>query len=176
MRVDFTTLLVITGTTLFLLCGRGHAASESEALEQLKNCARTADRAVRIACYESLGQRVLREEPIKTADVSKVEPEAVETVSPEPEPQRLPDKLGIEKREEKQAAQKKSHRGHVRSCGQRSDDKWYFVFDSGQVWKQSSDGNYRFNECDFDVTITKDFFGYKMKIDGGKSIRVRRER
>ena len=70
----------------------------------------------------------------------------------------------------------KSYRGHVRSCGQLSDDRWYFVFDNEQLWKQSGAGRYRFRECDFDVTITKDFFGYKMKIDGGKTLRVKRER
>ena len=80
------------------------------------------------------------------------------------------------KKEKKRAAEKKKYRGHVRSCGQMSDDRWYFVFDNGQMWKQSSDGNYRFKQCDFDVTITEDFFGYKMKIDGGKTLRVKRER
>jgi len=49
-------------------------------------------------------------------------------------------------------------------------------FDNEQLWKQSGAGRYRFSECDFDVTITKDFFGYKMKIDGGKTLRVKRER
>lgn len=220
MRINLTTVLLI-GMTFFLLSGRGLAASEIEALEELKNCARTPDNAVRIACYEELGKRVLGEESIKAAEVAVVEagvaepavvepevlepdviePEAVEleveepaataplaaaaavtetrvveTVSPEPESERLPDDLGIEKKEEKKPAEKQSYRGHVQSCGQMSDNRWYFVFDSGQMWKQSSDGTYRFRECDFDVTITKDFFGYKMKIDGGKTLRVKRER
>jgi hypothetical protein len=106
-------------------------------------------------------------------EAAATDTQIVETVSPQPEAQGLPDDLGFE---EKKAPEKKSYRGHVRSCGQMSDFRWYFVFDSGQVWKQSGDGSYRFKECDFDVTITKDFFGHKMKIDGGKSIRVRRER
>lgn len=216
MRINLTTVLII-GMTLVLLSGRGLAASEIEALEELKNCARTEDSAARISCYEELGKRVLGEESVKAAEVAVVEadvaePEVVETkeseagvvesgvgepaptaplaaegsavteskvvetVSPQPEAQRLPDDLGIEKKEERKPAEKKSYRGHVRSCGQMSDDKWYFVFDSGQVWKQSSEGVYRFKECDFDVTITKDFFSYKMKVDGGKTLRVKRER
>ena len=100
----------------------------------------------------------------------------MDTVSPQPEAQRVPDDLGIEKKKKEQAAKKKSYRGHVRSCGQMSDNRWYFVFDRGQMWKQSSDWIHRFKECDFDVTITKDFFGYKMKIDGGITLRVKRER
>ena len=200
MRINFTVALWI-GATLLLLSGRGLAESTLEPLEELKNCARTEDKALRIACYEELGQRVLGEESVATADVAEVVPEVVEssvnepaatapavteaavaetavvdTASPQPEASRLPDDLGVEKKEEEKPAEKKSYRGHVRSCGQMSDDRWYFVFDSGQVWKQSGNGNYRFKECDFDVTITRDFFSYKMKIDGGKTLRVKRER
>ena len=218
MRIKVTSVLLI-GTTLFLLSGRGLAASEKEALEELKNCARIEDSAVRVACYEELGKRVLGDKSIKTTEVAVVEPadagpdvvqtevieaevvepkvvepeveepavnapqaaaaaetKVVETAPSQPEAQGLPDDLGIEKKEKKRAAEKKKYRGHVRSCGQMSDDRWYFVFDNGQMWKQSSDGNYRFKQCDFDVTITEDFFGYKMKIDGGKTLRVKRER
>jgi hypothetical protein len=170
MRIHLTPVLLI-GATLFLLSGRGFAASEMDALEELRNCARTEDSAARVACYEELGKRVLGEESIKTAEVA-----VVESVSSQPEPQRLPDDLGIANKEDKNAAEDESYRGHVRSCGQLSDDRWYFVFDNEQLWKQSSAGRYRFSECDFDVTITKDFFGYKMKIDGGKTLRVKRER
>jgi hypothetical protein len=97
---------------------------------------------------------------------------AVATTSPEAD--RMPDNLG--KVDRKEGKEKKTYRGHVQSCGQMFDNKWYFVFDNGQVWKQSSRGSYKFEKCDFDVSITKDFFSYKMKIDGGKSLRVRRER
>ena len=132
---------------------------------------------------ESAGnRRAAIENP--TSNAVSVEPRvdevaAVTAASVPPESDRMPDYLGRsdkKERKEKKSEEKKTYRGHVKSCGQMSDDRWYFVFDNGQVWKQSSDGSYRFGKCDFDVTITKDFFSYKMKIDGGKSLRVRRER
>ena len=73
MRIKVTSVLLI-GTTLFLLSGRGLAASEKEALEELKNCARIEDSAVRVACYEELGKRVLGDKSIKTTEVAVVEP------------------------------------------------------------------------------------------------------
>lgn len=201
MRINLIAVLLVA-MSLFLLTGRGHAAPEVELLEELRNCARTEDSVARIACYEQLGKRVLGEESIKTAEVAAVETDVVEAgagepgptaslaveaanvpeskaaemVPPQPDVQRLPDDLGINNTKEKKSAEKKSYRGHVRSCGQTSDDRWYFVFDSGQMWKQSNNGTYRFKECDFDVTITKDFFGFKMAIDGGKTLRVKRRR
>ena len=67
--------------------------------------------------------------------------------------------------------------GRVTGCQKDASNRWYFVFDNGQVWKQRSDDRLSFRECDFWVTITKDFFGYKMQIDGEKKrIRIGRIR
>ena len=89
----------------------------------------------------------------------------------------MPEDLG--KADEEKAEKKKEQEaalgaGHVNSCRLGNDGRWVFHFDGGQVWRQSSNAQYRFEECDFDVTITKDFFGYKMKMEGRGSIRVRR--
>jgi len=67
--------------------------------------------------------------------------------------------------------------GRVTECKKDASNKWYFVFDNGQVWKQRSNARLSNRECDFPVTITKDAFGYKMQIDGeGKKIRIGRIR
>ena len=68
-------------------------------------------------------------------------------------------------------------RGRVTDCQKDINDKWYFVFDNGQVWKQRSNSRLRIPECDFWVTITEDTFGYKMQIEGeDKQIRIGRVR
>ena len=69
-------------------------------------------------------------------------------------------------------------RGRVVSCQLDVNDKYYFSFDNGQVWRQTDSKRYRLkDECQFVVTITKDFFGYKMQIDGEKAkIRIKRVR
>ena len=48
-------------------------------------------------------------------------------------------------------------------------------FSNGQVWKQSKNDRVHFRDCNFDVTITKDFFGYKMQQEGeNRRIRIKR--
>jgi len=57
-------------------------------------------------------------------------------------------------------------RARVTRCEKDARKKYYFVFENGQVWKQVSDKRLSYKQCDFEVTITKDFFGYKMQPDG----------
>ena len=65
---------------------------------------------------------------------------------------------------------------HVRSCRQNWDGLWIFVLEDGQAWIQRGRKRYRFKECDFDVVIKKDFFGYTMDLEDGRSVRIRRPR
>ena len=45
------------------------------------------------------------------------------------------------------------------------------------MWKQANDKRLYFRDCQFDVTITKDFFGYKMQQVGEKKrVRIKRMR
>jgi len=50
-----------------------------------------------------------------------------------------------------------------------SKKKYAFYLEGGQVWKQVGDKRLYFKDCDFNVTISKDFFGYKMQREGEKS-------
>ena len=62
-------------------------------------------------------------------------------------------------------------------CEKDSRKKFFFYLEGGQVWKQVSDKKLYFRDCNFDVTISKDFFGYKMQRVGEKSrFRVSRVR
>jgi pyruvate/2-oxoglutarate dehydrogenase complex dihydrolipoamide acyltransferase (E2) component len=62
--------------------------------------------------------------------------------------------------------------GTVVRCAKDATKKYLFYFDNGQVWKQKDNTNIRWKECAFDVTITKDFFGYRMT-PVGETRRVR---
>jgi len=62
--------------------------------------------------------------------------------------------------------------GTVVRCTKDATKKYLFYFDNGQVWKQKDNTNIRWKECAFDVTITKDFFGYRMT-PVGETRRVR---
>jgi len=176
--------LVIVAALSLPTIGATDAATDP--VEELKNCARTEDRDDRMACFESLGKRVLDQEVSDAPPPTEPEPEAVVAVLPaavptEPATQTtqagLPDEIGgseFEKVKEGKKEEVPPARGHVRKCRMTRDDLWYFYFDGGQEWKQSGRGKYRFESCDFYATISKDFFGFKMQIEGGRKIRVRR--
>jgi hypothetical protein len=89
--------------------------------------------------------------------------------------QSLPDDAGGVRFEE--SSTKKRYVGRVTDCSRAADQKWVFRLDSGQVWKQVSSRKVILNEdeCQFGVTVSKDFFGYKMQIEGEKTkIRISR--
>ena len=145
------------------------AAQSVDAIEELRICAGLADQEARLACFDDLSERVLQEE---TADKS---PTQEKTVRPEAETatprvaQPLPDELGN--------AAEIEYVGLITSCKKGHYGDWFFFFDNGQVWKEVKKRNRRFKECNFNVTITKDAFGYKMRIEGeDRTIRVRRHR
>jgi len=193
-------LLLLTFSLAGACIGIAHA---TDPIEMLKVCAKMTDRDARFACYDDLGQRVLNEESadeqppqepavaeagvVTAATGSRVATEATgaateSTVATEAtgaatDVQSLPDHLGGTVFEKESAQGKFDYRGLVTSCKKGSDGRWYFFFESGQVWKQSNKSRRRFKECYYSVTITRDGFGYKMQIDGESSkIRIARKR
>ena len=184
------TAIFILLITVFASSG---VAQSLDAVEELKVCATMTDQDARFACLDNLGERVLREESAdrEPAPEKMAEPEAItatareESADREPAPEKmaqpeavtatatdvqpLPDDLGNPKNVQ--------YGGLITSCKKGYYGNWFFVFDNGQVWKEVNNRNLRFKECNFNATITKDAFGYKMQIDGReKAIRVKRNR
>jgi len=165
---------------LYLAFGTVSSAQSADPVDELKACARTADRDSRIACYEALGKRVLEAEAATASnDSTRPEPVAaemapVEAVASTPV---LKDSLGGEKFGQKPNSEEEKNKGLVTSCKKGPDRKWYFYFNSGQIWKQIDDDQLRFKDCRFLATVTKDMFGYQMQIEGrsGK-IRISRKK
>jgi len=151
-------------------------AQSADPIEELKACARMTDRDARFACFDNLGERVLREE---SADEQPTREEVAQfvavTTATETNAQPPPDDLGVSKFGDDQESKSINYSGMITSCKKGVYGNWYFILDNGQVWKEIVDRHLRFKECNFNVTITKDFFGYKMKIDAfEKPIRIKR--
>ena len=142
---------------LALTCLMPGIAQAADPVEELKACARVTDEKVRLACYDGLVQRLLRDE-------SSVVPA-------------LPDDIGGADFEEEAQIPKKQDKGLVTSCKKGGDGRWYFYFENGQVWKEVNKRRLRFKDCNFIASVARDGFGYKMRIDGDeRSIRVSRIR
>jgi len=125
--------------------------------DELRRCSSIDDASARLACYDGLASR---EAP------AQVQPGA----SSKPTPDQALDDLGSEtlRRDNDEKDEKLAVRASVISCRKDAFDRYLFYFENGQVWKQSSDKRLYLKDCLFDVTITKDFFGYKMLRDGEK--------
>jgi hypothetical protein len=165
-----------TGALLVLVVASAFTASslanESDP-DDLRSCVAIESSSERLACYDQLAGR----KPPAPRTAARKEPGDVEqpSAAPATEPPavsaRTLDDLADETRPKtvRDAEEAIEVRARVTSCEKDSRKKYYFVFDNGQVWKQSSDKKLRYRECDFEVTISKDFFGYKMQPDGSKS-------
>jgi len=161
------------------------ATSQSYAQDarDFERCAGLEDSVARLACYDEISNRQVPAEPAEPAEpeapVAVAEP--IETVEKPvaKEPQPLTEEVGQEQldRRGESREEPETFAGRVTNCRQDAAHKWYFFFGNGQVWKQKDSGSLRFSDCDFDATIRRDFFGYKMQVVGDdKEVRVARVR
>lgn len=167
MCFDKTILnLIFSVAGLILFQSISSAANDNTSYEslasELKACVLTEEDAARLKCFDSLANKFS-------------EPE--EIVKKKEKAQALPENLGGRKFEESPDAEEGS-RGLVTSCQKSYDGKWFFIFENGQVWKQVDRVKRRYKGCNFNVTINKDGFGYKLRVDGdeNRSIRIKRHK
>lgn len=152
---------------------------------EMQRCATIDDSTARLACFDELAGR---DTPAPAAEATAPEPSAepvlvaepatqpsaepVPVAEPAPEPVAAKTLDDIDSETQPRSAGNKDEelqiRARVTRCEKSARKRYYFVFDNGQVWKQTSDKRLSYRECDFEVTITKDFFGYKMQRDGEK--------
>ena len=124
------TAIFIFGMVMFTSPG---FAQSMDTIEELKVCARMKDEDARLACFDKLGERVLREEPVSS------KPTLEETIQPETATESativmpLPDELGNSK-----TAQ---YVGLITSCKKGQFGDLYFIFDNDQVWKDVTSRN-----------------------------------
>jgi len=124
------------------------AADDDTALGQ---CVSIDDAKQRLACYDAIAGRVSTDEnaaagPVITDDYGA---EQLGTGSPD-------------RKVEKPVLVK------VVSCSKDDRRRYYFQLENGQVWRQNDDDRLRFKDCNFNATIVRDGFGYKLQVEGQK--------
>ncbi|NIP17490.1 MAG: hypothetical protein GWM87_04555 [Xanthomonadales bacterium] len=157
----------ICAVPLALACMAWSGQAFSDTVEDIRACAKVADAETRLACYDELGARLSKE------DATAAHGDG-DTAADEPS---LPDHLGGADFEERSETFESHHRGVITSCQKGPDSRWYFIFNNGQIWKQSNASSKRRMDCEYPATITRDGFGYFMEIQKGDKtdkIRVRR--
>ena len=148
-----------TGVVLFLagvMTASSVAADDDTALAR---CVSIDDAGQRLACYDEIAGRV------SSADEGDVTPAPIS------------EDYGAEQLSQDNPARKveKPVLVKVTSCRKDSHRRYYFYLENGQVWRQNDDDRLRFKECDFNATIVRDGFGYKLQVEGQKQrTRVKR--
>ena len=126
------------------------AAADESALQR---CGAIEDAESRLECYDEAAKRMKTPRP----PVDEAKP-------PEMAPSK--EKPAAAKSADKDDAGAETFAAKVTRCEQAYDGKHYFFFDNGQVWKQVKADRERYRDCNFAVTVTRDWFGYKMQRDG----------
>lgn len=169
---------------LCLLLGFSTSRANQDALQaELLRCAALPAETERVKCYDALAQR----DPRQADTSAAVEPEKSEAVEDPPAPPEpvtetssaqtveITDDVGSEQVAGSDDEEAAVYHATVTSCRKNSSGKVFFFFENGQIWKQTDYSRFRYRECEFDVTLTRDAFGYKMKIvDQKASYRVSR--
>lgn len=143
----------------------------------LQRCALIQNSSSRLVCYDALSGRgntltsKVNEKPALPLQEVDVKP-SLQANKPIPEPKPKPKPKPIAEPEPETQVLRLTK--CVRSGG---NDKYTFYLDDGQVWRQVSHKRMSFEDCDLAVSIDKDFFGYKMQVEGvKKKFRVSRVR
>ena len=176
MKTKILVLLILLTTTTVV--------QADDLSDRVSECGAIENDAARLTCFDGL---VTSKAPVSpkpsvapVVPVAPNPPAATETVADVASPPPAPESLGVETMRQKdrptEAREEIKVSATVTRCSESVDKgRYFFYFSNGQVWKQSKNDRVHFGDCSFDVTITKDFFGYKMQEVGEKRrIRIKR--
>jgi len=141
--------------------------------EELRACRSIDDAGARAACYDTIVDRHWPD----TVVMRQTDAHSTDSVATDSTYVELNDEIGRESLDvdEETVRGGEIFTGTVIDCRQDALQDYYFFFDNGQVWKQKSDSRVKYEDCNFEVTISKDLFGYKMQQVGERRrIRISR--
>lgn len=180
MDMDNTTISLIL--LALALTVNAHAAPES--LTELAECARNADDAERLACYDRYASKQLRREPLvaeRQNAVDRPRPDAGETAPEEPaavEPEVSVDQFGMTGKLARENAPPApdSITATIVAIEERPRGERVIRLDNGQVWEENSRAAQLRLEAGDVIVIEAGWFGsFKLgHPDGGPITRVQR--
>ena len=162
----FDVLFIAAATVLAM---PSFAVADESALQR---CGAIEDAASRLECYDEIAkQTTARQQPIDNEEPNdKVSPQdemPEQQLSEEPSPDQV--------KSAEEDPDTGSFTTTVTRCEKSYDGKYLFFFENGQVWKQVKTDRESHRNCNFTVTVTRDWFGYKMqRDDNDRRIRISR--
>lgn len=175
-RFRFARLVVISLAAAFLpaaIIAAERDTSTSHACQSIE------DDVLRLACYDNIILQPQPQPPPPTPQSPPTPPPSDDSAATESPPvvRQVPlsDDVGREALDRRDADMDMVVRGRLVKCPKNTSGKMFFYFKNGQIWKKKGSTRVSWKNCSFDVTIRKDYFGYKMVRDGEKRyIRIAR--
>ena len=133
--------------------------------------------AVAAAASESTAPQVDATSSASPTPDAVYEPAAAAATESEPAVQPLTDDVGME-RVDPAKQQNPEYSARVVKCEKsQQSGQTYFFLDNEQVWKQANYRRMSLGDCEFDIRLSKDTFGYELYIPSkDRTIRVTRIR
>jgi hypothetical protein len=164
------------------------AVAADATLQDYLTCSSIVQDTVRLACYDEVSKEAGREPmaaeqiqqevapvvdaappsvPVEAAEVSTESvAETAASAAPQEHVTPLTDDIGLSSVERDDPEGQQIIRGTVTGCRLDASGKYLFYFDNGQVWKQSGTSRRKYENCEFEASIMRDAFGYRMLPDG----------
>jgi len=150
----------------------------------LRRCSALADDAARLDCFDALSAGIDKMSDARPPDAKPAPPPvdqaavAATIVDQDPMSTAVPldDSVGKDQIESATSEDKPTYVARLTRCEETGASKLtVFYLDNGQVWKQRNTGRLRMRDCEADIEINKDWFGFKMHIPSQKrTVRVSR--
>lgn len=162
-----------SGLTLSIAEGQVAHASAADLGNAIKSCAQITDSLTRLDCFDAISKQ-LSEGQIGVEDQTNAASKPEEP-SPNSSTTEITNAVGGSEFSRDKESGPEVYTAKVSRCQQGADGRWFFIFSNQQVWKQVKNNSRRYRNCNFDVTISKDIFGYVMqRQDNERKIRVKR--
>ena len=153
-RTAMSSALRSGALTIFLF-----ASASAQEAGDLEACAQLQDPQARLSCYDEVSQRAA-----KTAEPGgEATPARESPGSSAPEQSAPPSDAVSDEQPSSSDPAEGTVRATLTDCRKGPTGKWHFFLDNGQVWEQRDNDRFSTRDCRGEVTITKDFFGYKIK-------------
>ena len=164
--IAYVAVALVAFTTSF-------AVADNDIVAGLGTCKAIEGESDRLTCYDQLAASMA---PVKTPSPEATpSPDATAPAAPLP----LTDDVA-KTRVEGQESERPEYAAVVTRCEDaKREHRKFFAMENGQVWKQANTGRMSFKDksCKFDVTLSKDAFGWVMEIPSeGRKLRVKRVR
>ena len=191
------------GALLLLFAAPLYAQSQSDSMQELRQCREHEEPEARLACYDRVAvstaatesqaavvedvppepelphDEPMEDEPMEQESVGEpaaaATPQSVasEEVSEEPESEYA--ELTDDIGLPKTGDANRPILAYVARCGEANNRKFYFYFDNGQIWQYIGGRRLRYKSCDTAARLTEDGLGFMLQLDGeSRRMRVQR--